>query len=285
METPWGDRLSAGRRLKMAYVGRCGRKRFPGAEAPTVLSNVHRVTKYLRMQPYTDFLIPADLSEVSLQMRAPLSRKDWKMKGAGPRSAPFIVPVRLLCHGRQSEDLPEVTQIALVLAHALLDRKSTRLNSSHMSISYAVFCLKKIFLMIRRPPRSTLFPYTTLFRSLFGKDLFGYLPLILCNQTVGRTNNGLRRTIVLLQLKNFRIRINLGEIENVINIRSPERVYTLSIVSNHTNPLILLCQLEYNTVLCIVSILILIYQHIAKLPTITRTHLRKITKENISIYQ
>ena len=69
-----GDRLSAGRRLKMAYVGRCGRKRFPGAEAPTVLSNVHRVTKYLRMQPYTDFLIPADLSEVSLQMR-PLKPK------------------------------------------------------------------------------------------------------------------------------------------------------------------------------------------------------------------
>src|SRR3954449_12708161 len=97
------------------------------------------------------------------------------------------------------------------------DRKSTRLNSSHTLISYAVFCLKKktknkkirrvcitsssgqraddqvpfsnslvtlrapsssphlspsifsflffFFLMIRRPPRSTLFPYTTLFRS------------------------------------------------------------------------------------------------------------------------
>src|SRR4051812_49892814 len=27
--------------------------------------------------------------------------------------------------------------------HGVLDRKSTRLNSSHMSISYAVFCLKK----------------------------------------------------------------------------------------------------------------------------------------------
>src|SRR5690242_2574694 len=73
----------------------------------------------------------------------------------------------------------------------IIDRKSTRLNSSHMSISYAVFCLKKkkkrdcslkiynlqlmkslyrfeanfFFSMIRRPPRSTLFPYTTLFRS------------------------------------------------------------------------------------------------------------------------
>src|SRR3990167_5462666 len=42
------------------------------------------------------------------------------------------------------------------------DRKSTRLNSSHSQISDAVF----FFLMIRRPPRSTLFPYTTLFRSV-----------------------------------------------------------------------------------------------------------------------
>src|SRR3712207_6998997 len=28
-------------------------------------------------------------------------------------------------------------------SHNLLDRKSTRLNSSHANISYAVFCLKK----------------------------------------------------------------------------------------------------------------------------------------------
>src|SRR3712207_7268375 len=29
------------------------------------------------------------------------------------------------------------------IARALIDRKSTRLNSSHANISYAVFCLKK----------------------------------------------------------------------------------------------------------------------------------------------
>src|SRR5689334_19984513 len=39
------------------------------------------------------------------------------------------------------------------------DRKSTRLNSSHSSISYAVFCL------MQPPQPSNLFPYTTLFRS------------------------------------------------------------------------------------------------------------------------
>src|SRR5207245_2938028 len=37
---------------------------------------------------------------------------------------------------------------------AILDRKSTRLNSSHGSISYAVFCLKKKNEVVPDPPRS-----------------------------------------------------------------------------------------------------------------------------------
>src|SRR6266571_6467064 len=42
--------------------------------------------------------------------------------------------------------LPFVRGIALIgeqMHLGMRDRKSTRLNSSHMSISYAVFCLKK----------------------------------------------------------------------------------------------------------------------------------------------
>src|SRR5690606_41298700 len=35
------------------------------------------------------------------------------------------------------------TRIDVVLDSGILDRKSTRLNSSHVKISYAVFCLKK----------------------------------------------------------------------------------------------------------------------------------------------
>src|SRR5207253_946424 len=68
-------------------------------------------------------------------------------------------------------------------ALAARDRKSTRLNSSHVAISYAVFCLKKkksqnytsrrrlvapprcFFLLLRHHPLPPLFPYTTLFRS------------------------------------------------------------------------------------------------------------------------
>ena len=39
------------------------------------------------------------------------------------------------------------------------------------------YCFIFFFLMIRRPPRSTLFPYTTLFRSTyFGKSLYNLTP-------------------------------------------------------------------------------------------------------------
>src|ERR1043166_7155082 len=51
------------------------------------------------------------------------------------------------------------------------DRKSTRLNSSHVSESR----MPSFFLMIRRPPRSTLFPYTTLFRSIFFRKIDRFL--------------------------------------------------------------------------------------------------------------
>src|SRR3989442_2231183 len=55
------------------------------------------------------------------------------------RSARLEVRARLLHHALQL-DLPKsLVEIEL----QRVDRKSTRLNSSHVRISYAVFCLKK----------------------------------------------------------------------------------------------------------------------------------------------
>src|SRR3712207_8020374 len=48
--------------------------------------------------------------------------------------------------GRGLDDLREQCKLATPVPEknvALIDRKSTRLNSSHANISYAVFCLKK----------------------------------------------------------------------------------------------------------------------------------------------
>src|SRR5438067_10583984 len=46
-------------------------------------------------------------------------------------------------HGDGEPRRPVAIAMDAQVAAAALDRKSTRLNSSHVSISYAVFCLKK----------------------------------------------------------------------------------------------------------------------------------------------
>src|SRR4051794_21844500 len=46
--------------------------------------------------------------------------------------------------GMGPDEMPELHELTMaVVNRAKEDRKSTRLNSSHPSISYAVFCLKK----------------------------------------------------------------------------------------------------------------------------------------------
>src|SRR3712207_8467639 len=69
---------------------------------------------------------------------------------AGPRPGKLDVQVRRVARGDQRvqarrplTDDVRVVNDAGRAAHGIQDRKSTRLNSSHANISYAVFCLKK----------------------------------------------------------------------------------------------------------------------------------------------
>src|SRR3712207_7948485 len=69
-----------------------------------------------------------------------VGRSDDVILSAGYRIGPFEVESILIEH-------PAVVESAVVPApdedRGSVDRKSTRLNSSHANISYAVFCLKK----------------------------------------------------------------------------------------------------------------------------------------------
>src|SRR3712207_7560177 len=59
-------------------------------------------------------------------------------------SSRTCLPIAVWCNIRLSSMLQRKYGMARrVLLHQDLDRKSTRLNSSHANISYAVFCLKK----------------------------------------------------------------------------------------------------------------------------------------------
>src|SRR5256885_12430073 len=60
------------------------------------------------------------------------------------RSLALLVRVAGAEEGEQAEGgAGDVVLVVLVAGLGALDRKSTRLNSSHLVISYAVFCLKK----------------------------------------------------------------------------------------------------------------------------------------------
>src|SRR5258708_21678533 len=83
-----------------------------------------------------------------------------------PRSTLFPYTTLFRSHAQREDDRDSDRLPAARQAHAAAgrrsDRKSTRLNSSHQIISYAVFCLKKkkkkqrfSCAQIRQPPPAT----------------------------------------------------------------------------------------------------------------------------------
>src|SRR3712207_8603974 len=80
--------------------------------------------------PYTT---PSDLADAGLSAAAQREFYEYRAQEAAERRNVVFTALAATL------GLAVVTAAILVL----LDRKSTRLNSSHANISYAVFCLKK----------------------------------------------------------------------------------------------------------------------------------------------
>src|SRR5256885_13261538 len=75
--------------------------------------------------------------------------RDYKVTGVQTCALPILyisnhsrVNASIRTWGEQQPNLRRHRSNKITLA-AMIDRKSTRLNSSHLVISYAVFCLKK----------------------------------------------------------------------------------------------------------------------------------------------
>src|SRR2546428_5512635 len=77
---------------------------------------------------------------------------NWKRKGSYHSSPAVTAPAA----PSAAFSCPKVENVYILKWLSVKDRKSTRLNSSHDQISYAVFCLKKKKIKIRchRPTSS-----------------------------------------------------------------------------------------------------------------------------------
>src|SRR5690625_6299545 len=74
----------------------------------------------------------------ALLLAGPLMASDWMPITSGDlRAGALLTSDAQVPASRHAETRP------VSFARHLRDRKSTRLNSSHVAISYAVFCLKK----------------------------------------------------------------------------------------------------------------------------------------------
>src|SRR5205807_9667404 len=104
--------------------------------------------------PYLPFLhfslfpepAPTAIYTLSLHDALPISAIIAKMSGSFSRSCDSVVTITCVSlrqpsanSGRTGRSIRRETSVSFSVG----DRKSTRLNSSHLVISYAVFCLKK----------------------------------------------------------------------------------------------------------------------------------------------
>src|SRR2546430_9988141 len=97
---------------------------------------------------------PTEIYPLPLHDALPIWRSEMRDRGSvkGER-AERLLPQHALAradvdggrgkHARSNRIGDHISRIADHLIHTHRDRKSTRLNSSHSQISYAVFCLKK----------------------------------------------------------------------------------------------------------------------------------------------
>src|SRR5690348_17912117 len=89
--------------------------------------------------PYTTLF--RSIAEFTGTMKGPMTMADGTV--IQPTNKHFKVDFCTVAHWKDGEIVEENLFYDLMGMLKQIDRKSTRLNSSHPSISYAVFCLKK----------------------------------------------------------------------------------------------------------------------------------------------
>src|SRR5262249_762814 len=86
--------------------------------------------------------------------------------GAQPASPPHSLALTSPCHSSCATTHRSSSPLSPPLAPLLLSAQLVPHSSSPRLFLFPLSALSFFFLMIRRPPSSTLFPYTTLFRSV-----------------------------------------------------------------------------------------------------------------------
>ena len=105
------------------------------------------------------------------------------------------------------------------------------------------------------------------------------------HQRVGSLHNELCRTVIPFQLEEAGIGELVSEIENIVNVRTTERVDALVVVADDTDTAVCLRQQTDDVHLRIVRVLILVNKNILKLLSVLFPYLTVVTEEQVRVKQ
>src|ERR1039457_7380842 len=97
-----------------------------------------RRTNSTNLYVYVSFLLSTMRRDCEF-FQAEVGMRDYKVTGVQTCALPICIKINCLTFMKKPA---HVLLVPLLAALLMPDRKSTRLNSSHLVISYAVFCLK-----------------------------------------------------------------------------------------------------------------------------------------------
>ena len=121
--------------------------------------------------------------------------------------------------------------------------------------------------------------------SVFRPEPFFFSAHIIADHCICRIQNITCRTIILFQFDYCRIWKFLFKIQNIFNIRSPELINRLIIITNHTQISVFSRQKAHKLKLYGIRILILIYHNISKTFLIILQHIRLCLKQLNRLHQ
>ena len=127
-----------------------------------------------------------------------------------------------------------------------------------------------------------LYPVTLV---VLRKDVLGYLAVVLGDDAVGGVHDILCRTVVLFQFKHLRLRKVVLESEDVLYLGSAEGVDALRVVAHHADVGVGLCQAAYDEILCVVGILVLIYEDVPEPVPVLFQRVGKVAEKDVGVYQ
>ena len=115
--------------------------------------------------------------------------------------------------------------------------------------------------------------------------MLGNLAFVLLDEAVGGIGDGLRRTVVALQLEGLDVGIEALQPQDVVDIRPAETVDALGIVAHDTQAVVFLAQLVDNQVLREVGVLILVNQDVAEELLVLFEHLLVVAQQDVGVEQ